>query len=70
MDTVKKQKAIAQKVRRLISESAFTNEDVADLLGVSTRLIYYWQNGERVPNVKNLSRLSQLFNVYMESILG
>ena len=71
MYSIKKldEKIVARNVRRLIAESTLTKEDIADLLDVTPRLVYYWQNGEKVPNIQNLYGLSQLFKVSMESIL-
>ena len=71
MYSIKKldEKIVARNVRRMIAESTLTKEDIADLLDVTPRLVYYWQNGERVPNIQNLYGLSQLFKVSMESIL-
>lgn len=71
MDELKKldEKIVARNVRRMILESGLTREDIADLLDVTPRLVYYWQNGDRMPNIKNIYGLSQLFNVSMESIL-
>lgn len=71
MYSIKKldEKIVARNVRRMIAESTLTKEDIADLLDVTPRLVYYWQNGEKVPNIQNLYGLSQLFKVSMESIL-
>ena len=71
MDELKKldEKIVARNVRRMILESGLTRENIADLLDVTPRLVYYWQNGDRMPNIKNIYGLSQLFNVSMESIL-
>lgn len=71
MYSIKKldEKIVARNVRRMIAESTLTKEDIADLLDVTPRLLYYWQNGEKVPNIQNLYGLSQLFKVSMESIL-
>lgn len=71
MDSIKKldEKIVARNVRRMIAESTLTKEDIADLLDVTPRLVYYWQKGEKVPNMQNLYGLSQLFKVSMESIL-
>ena len=71
MYSIKKldEKIVARNVRRMIAESTLTKEDIADLLDVTPRLVYYWQNGEKVPNIQNLYGLSQLFKVSMEIIL-
>ena len=67
MYSIKKldEKIVARNVRRMIAESTLTKEDIADLLDVTPRLVYYWQNGEKVPNIQNLYGLSQLFKVSM-----
>lgn len=72
MDSIKKldEKIVSRNVRRMIIESSLTMEDIANLLDVTPRLLYYWQNGKRVPNIQNLYGLSQLFNVSIESILA
>ena len=71
MDSIKKldEKIVSRNVRRMIIESSLTMEDIANFLDVTPRLLYYWQNGKRVPNIQNLYGLSQLFNVSIESIL-
>lgn len=72
MDSIKKldEKIVSRNVRRMIIESSLTMEDIANLLDVTPRLLYYWQNGKRVPNIQNLYGLSQLFNVSIDSILA
>lgn len=72
MDSIKKldEKIVSRNVRRMIIELSLTMEDIANLLDVTPRLLYYWQNGKRVPNIQNLYGLSQLFNVSIESILA
>ena len=70
MDSIKKldEKIVSRNVRRMINESSLTMEDIANLLDVTPRLLYYWQNGKRVPNIQNLYGLSQLFNVSIETL--
>ena len=60
---------VVRNVRQLIFLSSFTNEELAEVLDVSTRLVYHWQKGTRVPNIENIYGLSQLFQVSIESIL-
>ena len=60
----------AKNAYKLIVESGRSIESVALDIQVSDRLIYYWTNGERSPNIKHLYALSQLVQVPIESILG
>ena len=72
MDEIKKlnKKRVAQNVGRLIAESEMSNEQIAYMLNITPRLLYYWQEGKRMPNTENVYGLSQLFKVSMESILA
>ena len=60
----------AKNAYKLIVESGRSIESVALDIQASDRLIYYWANGERSPNIMHLYALSQLFQVPIESILG
>lgn len=72
MNEVKKlnKSTVSHNIRRMVSESGFTIENIATELEVSERLIYYWLNGKRTPALENIYGLSQLFNISMESILA
>ena len=63
------QKKVAQNIGKLLAESGMSNEEIAELLDTTPRVLYYWQNGNRLPNAKSLFALSQVFNVSIESIL-
>lgn len=71
MNELKKlnKKQVAKNAYRMIIESNYSIESVALSLDISERLIYYWQEGKRFPNIEHLYGLSQLFGVSMESIL-
>ena len=71
MNELKKlnKKRVAQNVGRLIAESNMPNEEIAFRLDITSRLLYYWQTGKRIPNTENVYGLSQLFKVSIESIL-
>ncbi len=72
MNELKKlnKKRVAQNVGRLLAESQLPNEEIADRLEVSSRILYLWQTGKRLPNTEHVYGLSQLFKVSMESILA
>ena len=71
MNTIKKlnKRIVARNLGRIIAESKYTREEIAELLDVSPRVIYFWQTGERIPSTESLYMFSQLFEVSMESIL-
>lgn len=72
MNEIKKlnKKQVAKNAYRMIIESQYSIESVALSLNVSDRLIYYWQEGKRTPNIEHIYGLSQLFGVSVESILA
>ena len=61
---------LAKNAYRMIIESGHSIEFVALSLGISDRVIYYWQEGKRYPSIDHVYGLSQLFRVSMESILA
>lgn len=71
MNKIKKlnKKQVAKNAYKMIIESEYSIESVALSLNISERLIYYWQEGRRSPNVEHVYGLSQLFGVSVESIL-
>ena len=64
-------KKIGTNIYFLIEHSQFTREDVADYLQLtSSRVIYDWENGIKMPSTENLFNLAKLFNVQIEDILA
>ena len=60
----------SKKIRSIISKSSLTIEEIAEMLGFgSPRIIYYWFNGTKLPNIESLYNLSKIFEVKMEDFL-
>ena len=59
MNTIKKlnKRIVARNVGRIIAESKYSREEIAELLDVSPRVIYFWQTGERIPSTESLYML-------------
>ena len=56
---------------RLIEASGKTRIEIAEYLELeSTRVIYDWTSGIKLPSLENLLNLSILFHVSIEHILG
>lgn len=56
---------------RLIEASGKTRIEIAEYLEPeSTRVIYDWTSGIKLPSLENLLNLSILFHVSIEDILG
>lgn len=51
-------------------EHNLSRAELAERLGVSTRLISYWENGQRECDFDMLIRISELFSVSTDFLLG
>ena len=57
-------------IKGYIKNSSCTFEDLAESLNLaSPRVIYDWINGDKLPSIVNLVKLSKMFNVHLEDIL-
>ena len=54
----------------LRTEKNLTRKQTADMLGVSVRLISYWENGERECDFAMLVKICTLFSVSADYLLG
>jgi transcriptional regulator with XRE-family HTH domain len=60
----------SQRFSALIRERNLTQSDVADLLEVSQQTISNLTSGKKVPSIKLLGDISNLFNVSTDDLLG
>ncbi|MBR2903366.1 MAG: helix-turn-helix transcriptional regulator [Clostridia bacterium] len=51
-------------------ENNLSRTDLAKKLGVSTRLISYWENGKRECDFDMLIKIADLFSVSVDYLLG
>ncbi len=47
----------------------WTARQVADRLGISVKVYYYYENGARFPHVKRLKEIADLYGVAMEEFI-
>lgn len=59
---------LAEKIRRLVQASDFTQTEIADRLGVDKSAVSRWIKGERTPTMKNLIDLADLLQVEMTEL--
>jgi len=60
---------INEKIKELRSEGALSQEQLAELLGVSRQAVSKWENGECQPELDNIVRLAQVFGVSTDYLL-
>jgi Zn-dependent peptidase ImmA (M78 family)/transcriptional regulator with XRE-family HTH domain len=59
-----------QKLKEARERNRLTQEQVAQVLGVSQELVSLWEAGKRVPSFFHLSRLVSLYGIDSESLFG
>ena len=61
---------LSTNIRYLRDRGEYTQEFIADLLGVSRFAISKYEHGDRYPTMENVRRLAHLFNVTVDSLLN
>ncbi|MDR0916943.1 MAG: helix-turn-helix domain-containing protein [Oscillospiraceae bacterium] len=61
---------IGQKIRALRRERDLTQEELADMLGVSVQAISKWEVGGGLPDISQLPPLASVFGVSADELLG
>lgn len=54
----------------LREEKGFTRKQLAEKLGVSVRLVSYWENNQRECDFNMLIKMADLLNVTIDFLLG
>ncbi len=58
------------RIKELRNEKSLLQSDVAEFIGKSERIVGFYEKGERDPNTDTLIKLSELFDVSIDYILG
>ena len=67
---MKKQKSnIARNLTMLRQLNKYSQEDVAEQIGVSRQAVAKWESGESVPDIVNCDALAQLYNVELNDLI-
>ncbi|MCL2528230.1 MAG: helix-turn-helix transcriptional regulator [Defluviitaleaceae bacterium] len=61
---------IAQNLKALRKEKEWTQEEVAETLGVSPQSVSKWERGDTCPDISLLPALSNMYKVSIDSIIG
>lgn len=59
-----------KKLRELREEKNLSQQELANLLGVSKQSIYKWENGINKPDTENIKQLSNLFEIKIDDMLN
>jgi transcriptional regulator with XRE-family HTH domain len=58
------------RIAELRKKKRLTQKQLADHLGIDQTAVSHWENGDIYPNTVNQHKLSQLFNVSVDYLLG
>lgn len=61
---------IASRLARLRKEKGFSQEDLADKLGISRQAVSKWERAEASPDTDNLILLARLYDVSLDTLLS
>ncbi len=61
---------IAENLKSLRKEKDFTQEQVAEMLGVSPQSVSKWERGDTYPDITLLPALANLYKTSVDAIIG
>lgn len=60
---------ISERIQQLRKQKGYSQEDLADKLGVSRQAVSKWESRQSTPELDKIIALSQLFNISTDYIL-
>ena len=60
---------IAERLQELRKKAGYSQEQVADMLGLSRQAISKWESGQGKPEIDNVVKLTELYHVSADYIL-
>ncbi len=66
MDNLK----IGEKIKAKRKERELTQEELAEMLGVTKAAVSKWENAESYPDITMLPQIAQLFHITMDEMFG
>ena len=59
----------AKNLRNFLDEKKIMQKDLADKLGVSTSVVYYWLNAQRTPRIDKIDKMCEMFGCTREDLI-
>ena len=59
-----------KEIARLRKEKGFSQEKLAELLGVSRQAVTKWESGKTNPDTENLLAIAEIFGVSLDELCG
>lgn len=60
---------IAERFQKLRRKAGYSQEQTAELLGISRQAVSKWESGQGKPDLDNLVRLTEIYNTSADYIL-
>ena len=60
----------ANIIKNLRIQKKMTQQDLAEIVGLTPTGISYWESGKSIPNIETLEKLAIFFNVTVDYLLG
>lgn len=57
-------------LRKLRKRNKYTQEEIADKIGVSRQAVAKWERGETVPDISNCLALAELYEVTLDDLVN
>ena len=55
--------SLSEKIMDLRKKSGWSQEELAERLGISRQSVSKWETGESIPDIDKIIRMSELWNV-------
>ena len=60
----------SQVIKKLRKEKGLTQQELANIVGITATGVSYWESGNAVPNTETLNKLANYFGVTVNFLLG
>lgn len=60
---------LGERLKELREKKGMSREDLAQAMNVSRQAVYKWENNKGYPDIENLIRLSELFDVSLDELI-
>ena len=61
---------ISENIMRLRKKFGFSQEEVAEKIGVTRQTIAKWENGDSIPDVVHSNALAELFDITLDDLVN
>ena len=61
---------ISEKIQILRKKKGLSQENLANMLGLSRQTVFKWEAGESTPDIDNIKKLAEIFGVSFDLLLN